>query len=158
MKFINNLMRCVHLKDTKTLWENQNSPWWNVKEHYVGVKSMLTFNGWPPFAPFVIIFSYNLLVYHALGFRKANLKKSNVTKYYKFLFLKSRIMPRNKKNYFDQIWEKTNSSTPFTSGKCSSFAANPMMQKFWENILHLLNWNCLKFEINPTVDLRRTNI
>jgi len=36
MKFIKNLMRCVHLEDTKTLWENCNSPWWNVK----GIMSM----------------------------------------------------------------------------------------------------------------------
>jgi hypothetical protein len=40
MKFIKNLMRCVHLEDTKTLWENCNSPWWNVKGHYVYVHSM----------------------------------------------------------------------------------------------------------------------
>ncbi len=26
MKFIKNLMHCVHLEDTKTLWENCNSP------------------------------------------------------------------------------------------------------------------------------------
>ncbi len=26
MKFIKNLMRCVHFEDTKTLWENCNSP------------------------------------------------------------------------------------------------------------------------------------
>jgi hypothetical protein len=26
MKFTKNLMRCVHLEDTKTLWENRNSP------------------------------------------------------------------------------------------------------------------------------------
>jgi len=26
MKFIKNLMHYVHLKDTKTLWENRNSP------------------------------------------------------------------------------------------------------------------------------------
>jgi len=26
MKFTKNLMRYVHLKDTKTLWENHNSP------------------------------------------------------------------------------------------------------------------------------------
>jgi hypothetical protein len=45
MKFINNLMRCVHLEDTKTLWENQNSPQWNVKEHYVDVKSMFMLDG-----------------------------------------------------------------------------------------------------------------
>jgi len=40
MKFTKNLMRCVHLKDTKTLWENCNSPWWNVKGDYVDVHSM----------------------------------------------------------------------------------------------------------------------
>ncbi len=40
MKFIKNLMRYVHLEDTKTLWENRNSPWWNVKGHYVDVHSM----------------------------------------------------------------------------------------------------------------------
>jgi hypothetical protein len=31
MKFTMNLMRCVHSENTKTLWENRNSPWWNVK-------------------------------------------------------------------------------------------------------------------------------
>jgi hypothetical protein len=40
MKFTKNLMRCVHLENTKTLWENHNSPWWNVKGHYVDVHSM----------------------------------------------------------------------------------------------------------------------
>ncbi len=40
MKFTKNLMRCVHLEDTKTSWENCNSPWWNVKGHYVDVHSM----------------------------------------------------------------------------------------------------------------------
>ncbi len=39
MKFTKNLMRCVHLEDTKTLWENRNSPWWNVKGHYVDLHS-----------------------------------------------------------------------------------------------------------------------
>jgi hypothetical protein len=29
-----------------------------------------------------------------------------------------------------------------------------MILKFWENILHLLNWNCLKSKTNPTMDLR----
>jgi hypothetical protein len=29
-----------------------------------------------------------------------------------------------------------------------------MKLKFWENLLHLLNWNSVKFETNPTVDLR----
>jgi hypothetical protein len=32
------------------------------------------------------------------------------------------------------------------------------MLKFWEDILHLLNWICLKFETNPMVDLRGTTI
>jgi len=40
MKFTKNLMRCVQLEDTKTLWENRNSPSWNVKGHYVDVHSM----------------------------------------------------------------------------------------------------------------------
>ncbi len=40
MKFTKNLMHCIHLEDTKTLWENHNSPWWNVKGHYVDVHSM----------------------------------------------------------------------------------------------------------------------
>jgi hypothetical protein len=40
MKFTKNLMRCVHLEDTKTMWENRNSSWWNVKGHYVDVHSM----------------------------------------------------------------------------------------------------------------------
>jgi hypothetical protein len=40
MNFTKNLMHCVHLEDTKTLWENRNSPWWNVKGHYVDVHSM----------------------------------------------------------------------------------------------------------------------
>jgi hypothetical protein len=40
MKFTKNLMRCVHLEDIKTFWENRNSPWWNVKGHYLDVHSM----------------------------------------------------------------------------------------------------------------------
>jgi hypothetical protein len=59
MKFTKNLMHCVHLEYTKTLWENCNSPWWNVKGHYVDVHSMshlmveplsvvtLTLGSWP---------------------------------------------------------------------------------------------------------------
>jgi hypothetical protein len=54
--------------------------------------------------------------------------------------------------------KKTNSWTPFTSNKCSSFATNLMMLKFWKNILHLLNWNYLKFETNPTLNLRKKTI
>jgi hypothetical protein len=30
-KLTKNLMRYVHLEGTKTLWENRNSPWWNMK-------------------------------------------------------------------------------------------------------------------------------
>jgi hypothetical protein len=64
MKFIKNLLRCVHLEDTKKDCgkKNHNSPWLNVKEHYVDVHSMFTLDGWTPFVPFVIISSYNLLV------------------------------------------------------------------------------------------------
>ncbi len=40
MKFTKILMRCVHLEDMKTWWENHNSPGWNVKEHYGDVHSM----------------------------------------------------------------------------------------------------------------------
>ncbi len=62
MKFIRNLLCCVHLEDTKTLWENHNSPWGNVKEHYVDVHSMFMLDGWTSFVPFVITSSYNLLI------------------------------------------------------------------------------------------------
>jgi hypothetical protein len=48
-------------------------------------------------------------------------------------------------------------STPFTSGKCSSLTANPMMLKFGENLLHLLNYY-FKFDTNLTVDLGGTTI
>jgi hypothetical protein len=62
-------------------------------------------------------------------------------------------------NNFDQIWGKKQTvSTPSTSSKCSSLAINLMMLKFLEDILHLLNWNYLKFETNPTVDLKETTI
>jgi hypothetical protein len=49
-------------------------------------------------------------------------------------------------------------STPSTSSECSSLATNPMMLNFYEDILDLLNWNCLKFETNPTMDLREITI
>jgi len=49
-------------------------------------------------------------------------------------------------------------TTPSTSGKCSSLIAKPMMLKFGENLLHLLNKNCFKFDTNPTVDLGGTTI
>jgi len=48
--------------------------------------------------------------------------------------------------------------TPSAPGKCSSFTAKPMMLKFEENLLHLLNKNLFKFNTNPTVDLRETTI
>jgi len=44
-------------------------------------------------------------------------------------------------------------TTPSTPGKCSSLTAKPMMLKFGENLLHLLNNNCFKFDPNPMVDL-----
>jgi len=49
-------------------------------------------------------------------------------------------------------------TTPSTHGKCSSLTANPIMLKFGENLLHLLNKNCFKFDPNPTVDLGGTTI
>jgi len=49
-------------------------------------------------------------------------------------------------------------TTPSTPGKCSSLIAKPMMLKFGENFLHLLNKNYFKFDPNPTVDLGGTNI
>jgi hypothetical protein len=49
-------------------------------------------------------------------------------------------------------------TTPSTSGKCRSLTTKPMMLKFVKNLLHLLNKNCLKFDINPTVDLGGTII
>jgi len=33
-----------------------------------------------------------------------------------------------------------------------------MKLKFWENFLHLLNWNQFKFETNPIMDMRATTI
>jgi len=48
--------------------------------------------------------------------------------------------------------KKTNNSTPFTSGKCSSLTTKPMMLKFGENLLHLLNKNYFKFDTSPTMD------
>jgi hypothetical protein len=49
-------------------------------------------------------------------------------------------------------------TTPFTSGKCSSLTTKPMMLKFVENLLHLLNKHCFKFDTNPIVDLGGTTI
>jgi hypothetical protein len=49
-------------------------------------------------------------------------------------------------------------TTPSTPGKCSSFTAKPMMLKFEENLLHLLNKNEFKFDTNRTVDLGGTII
>jgi hypothetical protein len=49
-------------------------------------------------------------------------------------------------------------TTPSTSGKCSSLTTKPMMQKFEENLLHLLNKNYFKFDTNPMVDLGGTII
>jgi hypothetical protein len=49
-------------------------------------------------------------------------------------------------------------TTPSTTGKCSSLTTELMMLKFGENLLHLLNKNYFKFETNPTMDLGRTTI
>jgi len=48
--------------------------------------------------------------------------------------------------------------TPFISDKCNSFTTKPMMLKFGENLLHLLNKNYLKFDPNPMMDLGGTTI
>ncbi len=90
-------------KIQKYCGKNHNSPWLNVKEHYIDVHSMFTLDGWTPFIPFVITSSYNLIIYHALGFCKANLERSNVTKYYKFLFLKSRVTPQTNKLFWPDL-------------------------------------------------------
>jgi hypothetical protein len=104
MKFIKNMLCCVHLEDTKILWEkNHNSPWLNVKEHYIDVHSMFTLDGWTPFIPYVITSSYNLPIWHALGFWKVNMERSNVTKYCKFLFMKSRVMPQTNKLFWPNL-------------------------------------------------------
>jgi hypothetical protein len=63
------------------------------------------------------------------------------------------------KNHFAYIKEKINNFNPlYYSGKCGSLTANPMMLKFEENLLHLLNNNFLKFDTNPTMDLGGTTI
>jgi len=49
-------------------------------------------------------------------------------------------------------------TTPSILSKCSSLTAKPMMLKFRENLLHLLNKNYFKFDPNPTVDLGGTII
>jgi len=49
-------------------------------------------------------------------------------------------------------------TTPSILSKCSSLIAKPMMLKFRENLLHLLNKNCFKFDPNPMVDLGGTTI
>ncbi len=48
------------------------------------------------------------------------------------------------------------SSTPSTSNTCNSLTAKPMTLNFWEELLHLPNYNWSNFEANPTVDLRET--
>jgi hypothetical protein len=40
MKLTKNLMRCVHLEDTKTLWENRKLTMMEYEGHYVDVHSM----------------------------------------------------------------------------------------------------------------------
>ncbi len=52
-----------------------------------------------------------------------------------------------------EILSWTPLQTPSTSGKCNSLTTKPMMLKFGKNLLHFLNMNCFKFDINPTVDL-----
>jgi hypothetical protein len=45
------------------------------------------------------------------------------------------------------------SSTPSTSNACNSLTAKPMTLNFWEELLHLPNYNWSNFDANPTVDL-----
>jgi hypothetical protein len=40
MKFTKNLMHCVYLEDTKTLWENHKLTMMEYEGHYVDVHSM----------------------------------------------------------------------------------------------------------------------
>jgi hypothetical protein len=54
--------------------------------------------------------------------------------------------------------KKQTNSTSSTSGKCNSLIANPMMLKFEEKLLHLLNNFLKKFDRNPMVDLGGTTI
>jgi len=54
--------------------------------------------------------------------------------------------------------KKIDNSTPSTSGKCSSLTTKPMILKFGENLVHLLNKNCFRFDTNPMVDLGGTTI
>jgi len=44
-------------------------------------------------------------------------------------------------------------TTPSTFGKCMGLTTKPMMLKFGDNLLHLLNNNFFEFDTNPTVDL-----
>jgi hypothetical protein len=53
-------MCCVHLEDTKTLWENRNSPWWNMKVCWHSFNVML--DGWTIFVSFVITSTHNLII------------------------------------------------------------------------------------------------
>jgi len=57
-----------------------------------------------------------------------------------------------------RLRKKQTISTPSTFGKCSSLTGNPMMLKFGENLLHLLNEFFKKFDTNLTVDLGGTTI
>jgi hypothetical protein len=47
------------------------------------------------------------------------------------------------------------SSTPSTSNTCNSLTTKPTLN-FWEELLHLPNYNWSNFYTNPTVDLRET--
>jgi hypothetical protein len=66
-------------------------------------------------------------------------------------------MPQTNKLFWLDLRKKNDSFNPFYFQKCSSLVANLIMLNFLEDILHLLNY-CLKFETNPTVDLRETII
>jgi hypothetical protein len=70
-----------------------------------------------------------------------------------FFILLIKSQPLGLKITLLKLRKKQTILTPSTSGKCSSLTVNPMMLNFGKNLLHLLNKNCFKFDINPTVDL-----
>ncbi len=93
-------------------------------------------------------------------FEKANLKGTmlqNLISFY-FIFIFDQDLNLGTKHHFVEIFPWTPLQTPSTSGKCNSLTTNLMMLKFGKILLHLLNKNCFKFDLNPTMDLEGTTI
>jgi hypothetical protein len=92
-------------------------------------------------------------------FEKVNIKGYVLQNLISFYFFDQELS-LGTKNHFASIKrkKKKNNSTPSTSSKCSSLTTKPMMLKFEENPLHLLNKNYFKFDTNPMVDLGGTTI